>query len=283
MRQAQINLLLQEHRRPLASSLHSSAAAKPLAPPRTSLSVNKPPRRGQTRPESECESTSAAESTVATPAPLDRHRSLHVPVTPLEGSPLTRHRPRMVGNDDYSEVGSPEVASGGGEAAADLVDGPARSGRSGSGDSGLTGLSSVGSSGAAAGSAPPPPAHRYPSWEDRIYQVASEGLGDAEGEVGNGGNTRNSLCGFGDDINVPVYASVKGVSIGERWPNVIFMHIIDLYNRFSLSERGCPCIIECIACITKHVSSFSSHTESQSDSLRALFGRIRRRRRGRGR
>jgi hypothetical protein len=38
--------------------------------------------------------------------------------------------------------------------------------RTGSGDSGLSGPSQ-----AATPAAPPPPLHKYPSWEDRIYQV----------------------------------------------------------------------------------------------------------------
>lgn len=66
---------------------------------------------------------------------------------------------------------------------------------------------------------PTPPMHRFPSWEAKIYQVANDGLaGDGESK------TQESTCNSGSlnrgqilsdgycDINVPVYATVKGVS-----------------------------------------------------------------------
>ena len=62
---------------------------------------------------------------------------------------------------------------------------------------------------------PPPPMHRYPSWEDRIYQVAKEGMKDAAVIDSHNNNSfeANSLRGgYGSDISVPVYATVKGVS-----------------------------------------------------------------------
>ena len=79
---------------------------------------------------------------------------------------------------------------------------------------------------------PPPPMHRYPSWEDRIYQVASEGMkdvstasgdqidsknnnGEAAAASGNAGLAETDLKGagaYGSEVNVPVYATVKGVS-----------------------------------------------------------------------
>ena len=67
----------------------------------------------------------------------------------------------------------------------------------------------------AKGQKPPPrPIHRYPSWEDRIYQVASEGMKDATGDqMGDSkNNNQDQQNGYGSDINVPVYATVKGVS-----------------------------------------------------------------------
>ena len=158
--------------------------------------------------------------------------------------------------------------------------------RASSGDSGLTGNLSGNSTGSRAPTscstggeddhhilknranihhiAPPLPLHRYPSWEDRIYQVASEagildsnetttpkafmrGLSEETTSAGDstnnnnqmfspedriidqylpnedeeGRNTNNRLStasmrgsiGFGSDVSVPVYASVKGVSI----------------------------------------------------------------------
>ncbi|XP_065158383.1 uncharacterized protein CG43867-like isoform X5 [Atheta coriaria] len=54
--------------------------------------------------------------------------------------------------------------------------------------------------------APTPPLHRFPSWEDRIYQVAADGLtltGTTPSDVG------PEQAGY-QDIPVPVYATVKG-------------------------------------------------------------------------
>ena len=91
--------------------------------------------------------------------------------------------------------------------------------RTGSGDSGVSG----GSHCINQGVAPPPPIHKYPSWEDRIYQVASHGLSQTSDVVlGAQIDSRNNNSlpshqhlapgGYGADINVPVYATVKGVS-----------------------------------------------------------------------
>ena len=161
--------------------------------------------------------------------------------------------------------------------------------RAGSGDSGLTGNLSANSAYSRAPTscstggeedhhpmtknrvsnshAPPLPVHRYPSWEDRIYQVASEaGILDSSHDhsgtttllleasdtvTGDSMNNNNQILsntehsanvvdgqngddveedggidanhrlstaslrgslGFGSDVSVPVYASVKGVS-----------------------------------------------------------------------
>ncbi|CAG9859770.1 unnamed protein product [Phyllotreta striolata] len=54
--------------------------------------------------------------------------------------------------------------------------------------------------------APTPPIHRFPSWEDRIYQVAADGLtltGTTPSDLG------PEQAGY-QDIPVPVYATVKG-------------------------------------------------------------------------
>lgn len=72
---------------------------------------------------------------------------------------------------------------------------------------------------------PTPPLHRFPSWEAKIYQVASDGLAAAAGDddghdqdspglassVGMTSRTQTMSGGY-CDINVPVYATVKGVS-----------------------------------------------------------------------
>ena len=185
----------------------------------------------------------------------DRHRSLHMPLVGNGGG--VSRRPQLAMSDevhDYSEIYTPSnegpaasaekgnnlqrwVGTTAAEAEAMSMgadSGGSGGGRTGSGDSGLTGLSSSGTAGTAdeqqqqqpqqqqQQDPPPPPLHRYPSWEDRIYQVASEAglptqqqqqvhLRHRDGSSGNNNSNRNSLCGFGDDISVPVYASVKGV------------------------------------------------------------------------
>lgn len=74
---------------------------------------------------------------------------------------------------------------------------------------------------------PTPPLHRFPSWEAKIYQVASDGLaaGDENetqeqenGLVNSVGITSRSQTASGGycDISVPVYATVKGVSFAEN-------------------------------------------------------------------
>lgn len=74
--------------------------------------------------------------------------------------------------------------------------------------------------------APTPPLHRFPSWEAKIYQVASDGLTSGENsnrETSNALDDSSSADGTTQrahrtasggycDINVPVYATVKGVS-----------------------------------------------------------------------
>lgn len=74
---------------------------------------------------------------------------------------------------------------------------------------------------------PTPPLHRFPSWEAKIYQVANNALvsneTDSQEVVGGGGvapaaggsgqsSQNNTLSAGYCDINVPVYATVKGVS-----------------------------------------------------------------------
>ena len=66
---------------------------------------------------------------------------------------------------------------------------------------------------------PPRPLHRYPSWENRIYQVASEGMKDAISGGESIDTTNNNS--YRSDINVPVYATVKGVS-GSRTLVVLY-------------------------------------------------------------
>lgn len=71
---------------------------------------------------------------------------------------------------------------------------------------------------------PTPPLHRFPSWESRIYQAAAEGFSVTEqppvhnsltpepnGSNSNSRNTRRLSAAGYQDINIPVYATVKGV------------------------------------------------------------------------
>jgi len=76
---------------------------------------------------------------------------------------------------------------------------------------------------------PTPPLHRFPSWESRIYQVANEGLSAAPTEPTMTAAavvhptrvvTSQGYC----DISVPVYATVKGVSINSYRTCVILIH-----------------------------------------------------------
>lgn len=74
--------------------------------------------------------------------------------------------------------------------------------------------------------APTPPLHRFPSWEAKIYQVANDGLKAGENCSSNDQDSNNATDGDAADghsraqrtasggycdINVPVYATVKGV------------------------------------------------------------------------
>lgn len=75
------------------------------------------------------------------------------------------------------------------------------------------------------GRPPTPPLHRFPSWEAKIYQVANNALVGNERDsqevnpnghhAGSGQSSQNNTMSAGYcDINVPVYATVKGVSNG---------------------------------------------------------------------
>ncbi len=153
----------------------------------------------------------------------DKHRSLHMPLEQKEDLQPRLRRPHLAMSDevhDYSEIYTPTAGEENklGVAWTEIescsVSADSGSARTGSGDSGLTS-----SEDRRHPNPPPPPLHRYPSWEDRIYQVACEaGLPNQQqvrirqDDVNTcSSSNRNSLCGYGDDISVPVYASVKGV------------------------------------------------------------------------
>jgi hypothetical protein len=162
----------------------------------------------------------------------DRRASVHAtPATTTLTSLPTKLKQRLIMSDelhDYSEIYTPSNEDGGkvrpwteetteGTTASttSVSVGSSRSGggRAGSGDSGP--IVSVHPP------PPPPPVHRYPSWEDRIYRIANEGMNASSDDVAfgdsrnNNGESRLSAsfgAGFGEDISVPVYATIKGVS-----------------------------------------------------------------------
>ena len=99
----------------------------------------------------------------------DRHKSLQMPLAPL---PVTKKltstakKAHLMMSDelhDYSEIYTPSTEMKG------VVE-----------DSGTTASTTSMSDSIETGcliqQPPPPPMHRYPSWENRIYQVASEGI-----------------------------------------------------------------------------------------------------------
>ena len=198
----------------------------------------------------------------------DRHRSLHMPLAPLEGKKLSKsnNTKALVMSDelhDYSEIYTPSnenaaVAPGTGwgglstDPESSLSAGDSSGGgRAGSGDSGLTGLSSGTTAGDIVLEGPPPPRplHRYPSWEDRIYQLACEGVGSEtvvrrDGNRRDCGSNRNSAvlsAGYGNEISVPVYATVKGVRVFDAFydrGNSFFNAPVDLFAEGQPASLG---------------------------------------------
>ncbi|XP_040581773.1 uncharacterized protein CG43867 isoform X4 [Lepeophtheirus salmonis] len=185
------------------SSSKKSTEDQPIPTPRTAH-----PRSN--RPESESillpnnGVTSEGGGVLGVTDVLSRHQSLHMSVAPIKklSSKKIKHHIMSEENHDYSEIYTPSNEEKVPRAWVDSTcteisdETPSSSGgRTGSGDSGLTGLSLP----------PPRPLHRFPSWEDRIYQVASEGL-----TVNSEAKMNFQRGAFGCDINVPVYATVKG-------------------------------------------------------------------------
>lgn len=99
---------------------------------------------------------------------------------------------------------------------------------------------------------PTPPLHRFPSWEAKIYQVASDGLAAGDdnesqeqdnGLVNSVGVTSRSQTASGGycDISVPVYATVKGVSLAEKTLNInIFYKYVHSHFKRASQIRSMP-------------------------------------------
>eukprot|EP00092_Neocalanus_flemingeri_P001971 GFUD01002103.1.p1 GENE.GFUD01002103.1~~GFUD01002103.1.p1 ORF type:complete len:1505 (+),score=292.95 GFUD01002103.1:136-4515(+) len=190
---------------PNLGTLHNqqpSCIPQPTPPPRHKIAT----RQGKEEP--------SKRHSIASPK-LDKQS--HMPLARLKKKgPLMSNE-----SHDYSEIYTPskEQTSWDHEMTSVTASGPesmsgSSSVRTGSGDSGLSGGNST-------VQAPPPPIHKYPSWEDRIYQVASDGIKTSSSDIVIGAQiesrNNNNLPhgqlasgGYGTDINVPVYATVKG-------------------------------------------------------------------------
>ncbi|CAB4060294.1 unnamed protein product [Lepeophtheirus salmonis] len=169
------------------SSSKKSTEDQPIPTPRTAH-----PRSN--RPESESillpnnGVTSEGGGVLGVTDVLSRHQSLHMSkiMTTLKFTllPMKKKVPRAWVDSTCTEISDETPSSSGG--------------RTGSGDSGLTGLSPTSSASSS----------RFPSWEDRIYQVASEGL-----TVNSEAKMNFQRGAFGCDINVPrILQPLKGAS-----------------------------------------------------------------------
>ncbi len=190
------------------------------------------------RSESDCELNvnvkQALESVDTLP---DRHKSLQMPLAPLpivKKLSATAKKAHLMMSDeihDYSEIYTPSAEDTNKVVLEDNRGEAVSSSMSADSSRSLETAQVV----LPQSKPPAPPLHRYPSWEDRIYQVACQGMKDAtggdlidsknnnSGENGlKGSSSTSSRAGFGADINVPVYATVKGVSIFPKF--AIFKH-----------------------------------------------------------
>jgi hypothetical protein len=151
----------------------------------------------------------------------DKHRSLHMPIAPIEVKKLSKKTKKaLLMSDemhDYSEIYTPNEE----EPAKSEYASTAESPRTGSNDSAIS------SSSAAALDPPPPPLHRYPSWEGRIYQVACDTIRPATSSAladSSEGSCKRLSAGYGNDVSVPVYAAVKGVRHNQLRAKSIELH-----------------------------------------------------------
>ncbi|XP_055323224.1 uncharacterized protein CG43867 isoform X8 [Sitodiplosis mosellana] len=117
--------------------------------------------------------------------------------------------------------------------------------------------------------APTPPLHRFPSWEAKIYQVANDGLTSGENsnrETSNtlddsteGNRAQRTASGGYCDINVPVYATVKG-----RASQIRTMPFSDSSDDSSDGEDHVALATCTASTINSHNSSSTDNTESNT-------------------
>lgn len=121
--------------------------------------------------------------------------------------------------------------------------------------------------------APTPPLHRFPSWEAKIYQVASDGLETSDNSNANDKDTsQNTLDSSTDgshsraqrtasggycDIPVPVYATVKGVCPISFSFKFIFIH--------ECSYFCCCCFFQSQRASQIRTMPFSDSSDDSSD------------------
>lgn len=146
--------------------------------------------------------------------------------------------------------------------------------------------------------APTPPLHRFPSWEAKIYQVANDGLATGEncspqdqdesvdslenggGDATDGGSRgQRTASGGYCDINVPVYATVKGVSAMKLWKTLRF-YLLLIFSTIRIKQRASQIRTmpfsdssddssdgeEHVAMATCTASTINSHNSSSTDN-----------------
>jgi hypothetical protein len=120
--------------------------------------------------------------------------------------------------------------------------------------------------------APTPPLHRFPSWEAKIYEVANDGLAKTGRDEENNPQDRDStnvdslpriqatLSGY-CDINIPVYATVKG-----RASQIRSMPFSGESSDDSSDAEENMITIPCTQFNNSHNSTCTDNTESISGS-----------------
>ncbi|XP_031629061.1 uncharacterized protein CG43867 isoform X3 [Contarinia nasturtii] len=117
--------------------------------------------------------------------------------------------------------------------------------------------------------APTPPLHRFPSWEAKIYQVANDGLTSGENsnratsntldDSTEGNRQQRTASGGYCDINVPVYATVKG-----RASQIRSQPFSDSSDDSSDGEDHVALATCTASTINSHNSSSTNNTESNT-------------------